>query len=98
MNVAKAIDTLRQAEPDLRSRGVLHAGLFGSIARGENGPSSDIDVLVDLDPNARLTVFDYVGIREYIASLFDGPVDVVDREGLKPHLRQPVTRDLVNAF
>lgn len=98
MNVAKAIDTLRQAEPDLRSRGVLHAGLFGSVARGENGPSSDIDVLVDLDPDARLTVFDYVGIREYIASLFDTPVDVVDREGLKPHLRQPVTRDLVNAF
>jgi predicted nucleotidyltransferase len=98
MNVEQAIDTLRRAEPDLRSKGVLHAGLFGSLARGENGPSSDIDVLVDLDPNARLTVYDYVGIRDFIASLFDSPVDVVDREGLKPHLRQPVTRDLVNAF
>jgi predicted nucleotidyltransferase len=98
MDVKQAIDTLRQAEPDLKSRGVLHAGLFGSLARGENRPDSDVDVLVDLDPKARLTVFDYVGIQEFIASLFDGPVDVVDREGLKPHLRQPVARDLVNAF
>jgi uncharacterized protein len=98
MNVAQAIDTLRQAEPDLRSRGVVHAGLFGSVARGESGPDSDLDVLVDLDPAARLTVSDYVRIQEFIASLFDGPVDVVDREALKPHLHQPVARDLVNAF
>jgi uncharacterized protein len=98
MDVIKAIETLKRAEPDLRSRGVLHAGLFGSLARGDDRPGSDIDVLVDLDPKARLTVYDYVSIQEFIASLFDRPVDVVDREGLKPHLHQPVTRDLVNAF
>lgn len=98
MNVEQAIDTLKRAEPDLRSKGVLHAGLFGSVARGENRPDSDLDILIDLDPAARLTVFDYVGLKEFIASLFEGPVDVVDREGLKPYLRQPVSRDLVNVF
>ena len=98
MNVEQAIDTLRRAEPDLRSKGVLHAGLFGSVARGENRPDSDLDILIDLDPAARLTIFDYVGLKEFIASLFDSPVDVVDREGLKPYLRQPVSRDLVNVF
>ena len=98
MNVGHAIDTLRRAEPDLRSKGVLHAGLFGSVARGENRPDSDLDILIDLDPAARLTIYDYVGLKEFIASLFDGPVDVIDREGLKPHLRQPVSRDLVNVF
>lgn len=98
MNVGHAIDTLRRAEPDLRSKGVLHAGLFGSVARGENRPGSDLDILIDLDPAARLTIYDYVGLKEFIASLFDGPVDVIDREGLKPHLRQPVSRDLVDIF
>ena len=98
MNVEQAIDTLRRAESDLRSKGVLHAGLFGSVARGENRPDSDLDILVELDPAARMTIYDYVGLQEFIASLFDGPVDVIDREGLKPHLRQPVSRDLVNVF
>ncbi len=98
MNVEQAVDTLRRAEPDLRSKGVLHAGLFGSVVRGENRPGSDLDILIDLDPAARLTIYDYVGLKEFIASLFDGPVDVIDREGLKPHLRQPVSRDLVNVF
>jgi predicted nucleotidyltransferase len=39
-----------------------------------------------------------VAVKNDIASLFDGRVDVVDREGLKPHLRNPVARDLVYAF
>jgi uncharacterized protein len=45
-----------------------------------------------------VTVFDYVGVKEYIASLFDAPVDVIDREALKPHLREPSARDAVYAF
>ena len=43
-------------------------------------------------------MFDYVGIKDDIVGLFKQPVDVVDRRGLKPDLRQPVTRDLVYAF
>jgi uncharacterized protein len=43
-------------------------------------------------------LFDYVGLQDYIASLFDGPVDVIDREALKPHLRALTTRDAVYAF
>ena len=50
------------------------------------------------DPDAHVTVFDYVGVKEYIASLFLQPVDVIDREALKPHLRRPSARDAVYAF
>jgi uncharacterized protein len=45
-----------------------------------------------------VTVFDYVGVKEYIASLFLQPVDVIDRDALKPHLRRPSARDAVYAF
>jgi predicted nucleotidyltransferase len=65
--------TLRRSEASLRARGVHHAALFGSQARGDNHPDSDIDILVELDPGARVTVYDYVGIKEYIASLFPQP-------------------------
>ena len=92
------LDTLRRCEDALRARGVAHAALFGSTARGENRPESDIDILVEFDPAARVTVFDYVGVKDYIAGLFAQPVDVIDRDALKPHLRRPAARDAVYAF
>jgi hypothetical protein len=52
------------------------------MARGDDRPDSDVDILVELDPDAHVTVFDYVGVKEYIASLFLQPVDVIDREAL----------------
>ena len=45
-----------------------------------------------------MTVFDYAGLKEYVASLFDGQVDVVSRKGLKPHVRPAVMADAVDAF
>jgi hypothetical protein len=46
----------------------------------------------------RITVFDYVGLKEYIASLFDMPVDIVNQQGLKPFLRPSATADAIDAF
>ena len=98
MNSPDAIAILRQSEPALRERGVLHAALFGSVARGENHSGSDVDIMVEINPEARITVFDYVELKEYIASLFDGPVDVVNRDGLKSYVAPAATADAVYAF
>lgn len=92
------IEKLRGAEAALRARGVDHAALFGSMARGEAGSESDIDILVDLNPDVVRTIFDYAGVKGYIADMFDGAVDVVDREGLKPHVRPSAVADAVYAF
>src|SRR5690606_27342624 len=92
------IAVLRRHEEALHRKGVAHAALFGSRARGDGRDDSDIDILVDLSPDAGLSVFDYVGLKEYIADLFDGPVDVVNREGLKPYLRPAAIGDAVYAF
>jgi predicted nucleotidyltransferase len=98
MNAQRALATLRRNEPALRQRGIRHAALFGSVARGDNRPDSDIDILVEFDPDAHVTVFDYVGVKDFIAALFSEPVDVIDREALKPHLRRPSEQDAVYAF
>ena len=98
MKTEDAIATLRRYESALRARGVRHAALFGSVARGDNRPGSDIDIMVEMDPEAHITVFDYVGLKEYIASLFDGPIDVVSRDGLKPYIRPAATTDAIYAF
>ncbi|MET3337734.1 putative nucleotidyltransferase [Bradyrhizobium japonicum] len=98
MDTPDAIAILRQSERALRERGVLHAALFGSVARGDNRPGSDIDIMVEIDPDARITVFDYVELKEYISNLFDGPVDVVNRDGLKSYVAPAATADAVYAF
>jgi predicted nucleotidyltransferase len=98
MNSPDAIAILRRSEPALRERGVLHAALFGSVARGENRSDSDVDIMVEIDPDARITVFDYVELKEFIANLFDEPVDVVNRDGLKSHVAPAATADAVYAF
>jgi uncharacterized protein len=92
------IARLRASEAELRARGVLHAALFGSRARGDDRPDSDTDIMIDIDPEAHISVYDYVGLKEYIAGLFDGPVDVVSQNGLKPHLRPTATADALYAF
>ena len=92
------ISRLRENEAALRSRGVAHAALFGSRARGDESPGSDTDIMIEIDPAAHITVFDYAGLKEYITSLFDGPVDVVSRDGLKPYIRPAASADAVYAF
>jgi predicted nucleotidyltransferase len=98
MKREEAIKILRKHRKTLQSRGVRRAALFGSTARGESGPRSDVDILVELDPDLSLDAFTYAGIKQEIADLFHGPVDVVNRAGLKPHLRSAVIDDAIYAF
>ena len=98
MNGQEIIARLRENERELRSRGVTHAAVFGSRARGDGRPDSDTDIMIEIDPEAPVGVYEYVRIKEYIASLFDGPVDVVERESLKPYVRPAATADAIYAF
>jgi predicted nucleotidyltransferase len=98
MNRQEILDRLRDNERALRARGVVHAALFGSRARGDDRPDSDTDIMIEVAPDVRMTVYDYVGLKDTIASLFDGRVDVVSRDGLKPYVRPAVTADAIYAF
>ncbi len=98
MNRQEILDRLRENKDALRERGVIHAALFGSRARGDNRADSDTDIMIEVDPAAHITVYDYVGLKEYVASLFEGPVDVVSRDSLKPYVRPAATAEAVYAF
>jgi predicted nucleotidyltransferase len=98
MNRQEILDRLRENEHALRERGVTHAALFGSRARGDNRPDSDIDIMIEIEPGKVEDLYTYVGLKSYIASLFSDPVDVVDRQALKPRIRPPAEGDAVYAF
>jgi hypothetical protein len=98
MNRQEILDRLRENEAALRAQGVAHAALFGSVARGESRPDSDIDIMVEIAPEILMGVFQYVGIVHSIEDLFPVRVDVSNRVALKPHVRPSAERDAIYAF
>jgi uncharacterized protein len=98
MNRDEIISRLRGCEAELRAKGVAHAALFGSIARGEQKPGSDIDIMVEIAPDANIGLYQYVGIVNFLEDLFPARVDVANREGLKPLVRPSAERDAIYAF
>jgi predicted nucleotidyltransferase len=96
--LSDVLRTLRTHENELKRLGASHAAVFGSVARGEAKPGSDIDVLVDLDPDRPMGVFQYARLKLYINEILDGANDVVNRRTLKPLLRDHILNDAVDAF
>lgn len=92
------LDILRAHQDDLRARGVLHAGVFGSVARGEDTEDSDVDVALDLDPKTPIGLFEYSGIGLYLEEVIGRKVDMATRPCRRPDFSAEVERDYKNAF
>lgn len=67
--------------------------LFGSFARGEAGPESDVDLLIDPQPG--FSLFDHAALMQDLEDLLGRPVDIVPEPGLHPLLRERVLREAV---
>ncbi len=95
--LAGVLGKLREQRQRLRGMGIVHAAVFGSVARGEAEPDSDIDILIEFDPEFRLDLFTYAGIREDIAAMIPG-ADVVGRRFLREEMKDEVLEEAVHAF
>ncbi len=80
-------------EDEIRAFGVRGLWLFGSTARGEAGPSSDLDLLVEFEGSCSYA--QYSALRCFLADPFGQQVDLVLAEGLRPRVRPYVERDAV---
>ena len=98
MNRDDAIRLLKAAEPELRARGVTALALFGSTARNEAGPDSDVDVLIDLDMARQPSLVDFCGTRLLIEDQLGCRTDLTLRDNLRPAYRLEIEAEAIPVF
>jgi predicted nucleotidyltransferase len=98
MNRSATIASLRQLEPELRAQGIAALYLFGSVARGEESAASDVDVLFDIQPDCRFSLFDQAHISRELSERLNRRVDFVHRSALHPLLRSEVEAQKILVF
>ena len=87
------LETLKQHQTVLKDLGVRSLALFGSVARDEATPSSDIDIVVEFEPP--ITFDRYMDVKFYLEDNLGKKVDLVSWKSLKPQLRKMVEQEAV---
>jgi predicted nucleotidyltransferase len=98
MDREHVIATLRGHELELRAAGIIRLSLFGSTARGDYRPDSDIDLLAAFDDTRRISLLDVVGMEEQISQMLGGTVELVEEGALKPRVQKNLEAEAVRAF
>lgn len=92
-----ALSLLREHEPELKMRfGIAEIGIFGSFARGDERPESDVDILVTFRDGMK-TFDNFMGTKFYLEDLFCRKVDLVTDGALEPLIRDPILQEVVYA-
>jgi hypothetical protein len=93
--LTSALEAIRALRSEARRRGVVLVGVTGSVARGEAGPASDVDVIYEVA--GRPTLFDLGELSMDMKEQLGREVDLIDLRHVKPRLREAMERDLVRA-
>jgi len=94
----EALRALRAHAEELRGQGVVRLDLFGSVARGEARPGSDVDVMVVIDDDRKFSLIDMAGLRLRLCDILGREVEIAERDHLKPYLRENILAEAVRVF
>jgi hypothetical protein len=95
---AEVLSTLRAHQQVLRQAGITRLSLFGSVARNESGPDSDIDLAAEFNPGARISLLDVVRLERELGELLGREVQILPEPIRKERLRKNVDQDRIRAF
>ncbi len=90
---ASIIELLKSHERRIRAFGVTRLGLFGSFVRGENGPKSDLDLIVEFEPGKK-TFDNFMQLSFFLQDLFKRRIELVTRESLSPYIGPHIMREV----
>jgi uncharacterized protein len=95
----RVLRILREREPELRARGVVRLRLFGSIARGEAGSGSDVDLLAEIDRGGGFSLIDHVGLEQDLADVLGRTVEISTAPWkMRLRMRARVEADAIEVF
>jgi len=96
MNLEEVKETLARHKEELRKRfKVKEIGIFGSYVKGEQKEVSDLDILVEFEEDAKLSLLDVVGLEIELSDLLGVKVDLVEKRDLKPHVGQRILKEVI---
>ncbi len=98
MDKTEIITRLRAQQDTLQKAGVEHLAIFGSRARGDHRPDSDLDVLLDVDWDRKFSLVDLVGVERLIGEAVDAPVSAIMRRSIKPDFMARIAPDVTDVF
>ena len=98
MDKSTVIAKLREHEPELKAAGIVRLSLFGSVARGEATPQSDVDLMAEFDAARKYTVLDRVHLENQIADILGAKVDLAHMPMLRDGIRERAVREAVLVF
>lgn len=93
MDKDKILETLRSQSKQLHGFDVKSLSLFGSVARNEAGPNSDIDILVEFKGPA--TFDGYMGLKFFLEDLLQRPTDLVTPKAIRPTMRDSIYQEAI---
>jgi uncharacterized protein len=94
----RVLHILQEQAPRLRSRGIVRLSLFGSMARGEAKPKSDIDLLIEVDPASRFGLSDLLDLEEELGGLLARRINFAFASEMRPWLREWIEEDRIGIF
>jgi len=98
MNRDTAIAKLKANADAIKALGATSLYLYGSTARDEAKPTSDVDVFVEYDPGKAFSLFELAGIKVLLEDGLETDVHVTTRDGLHPLMRPGIEEDAVRIF
>jgi uncharacterized protein len=98
MDKSTIIAKLREHEPELKAAGIVRLSLFGSVARGDQTPQSDVDLMADFDKTKRYTLLTMGRLENRLADLLGTKVDLSAPDWMKDSVRKQALREAVVAF
>jgi len=96
MSKDKIIKKIREELPKLKKEYPIKTlGIFGSVARGDDTSTSDVDILVEFYENKTIDLFEFIDLEENLAELLGKKVDLVTKRALKPAIKHYILNDLI---
>jgi len=96
MRIEEVIYKLKELKPFLQEKyKVSEIGIFGSFVRGEHREESDLDIIVEFLPDAKISLIDFIELENLLSDIFLRKVDLVEKSALKRRIGKQILSETI---